>query len=141
MVFEDNVSILHDLFTDSGFETMNELCPLEQINERRNIIDCILIAKHMDYEIIYAEVKSNQEGIAADLARAHLTPCLVITRMEKRHILTIFDHDASKVIRARVPEGKNGIIKEIIHIIGGMGDNQWDVNEQVGKHLVIIDGL
>ncbi len=138
MVFEDNVSTLHDLLIRAGFETINELCPLEQVGERKNVIDCILIARLGNYEIIYAEVRSNQEGIAADLARAHLTPCLVITRMEGRHTLTIFDHDTSKVIHAHIPEEKIGMVKESFHIIGEMGHKQWDVNQQVRKHLRTI---
>lgn len=136
--FESNVSRLHDIFINAGLATLNEPYTLDHVEERKNVVDCALVALHGQYEIIYAEVRSNQEGIGADLARSHLTPCLIITRMDVRYVFTVLD-GKDKPYHARCPTDGEYVLKEIA---GAIADDesldQWSVGRKVEETMRVI---
>ncbi len=132
--FETDVSAMHDLFIGAGFETVNDPYTLDHVEERKNVIDCILVAKHGEYEVVYAEVRSNQESIAADLARSHLTPCLVITKMAGKYVFTVLDVN-DRPYHARIREDGESMLREFVGMIADIPKNKWEAGQKVGDML------
>ena len=134
MTFAEAVSHVHRLLYDAGFETLNELYPLGRVSERKKVIDCILAARRGEYEVIYAEVESNQEGIAGDLARSHLTPCLVITNIGGSYAFTVLDYDAPRNT-PRTSKGNRRRLEAIIDEIREASGDMWEANQHIARFI------
>ena len=138
MSFAENVSAMHDLFRCGGFGTMCKPYPLDQVREKKNVIDCICIASRNDYEVIYAEVKSNQESIAGDLIRSHLIPCLVITRMGQTFVYSVMNDEFGS-FHVRISEDRKNMLKTMLYDIGKkIGNDKWMTNKEVIRYLHTI---
>lgn len=131
MNFNDNVSYIQELFHKFEFDTVNELYPLDQIGKRNMVLDCIMLAKRGCFEVIYVEVKANSESIAGDLARSHLTPCLVITRINTVYVFTTINYRSFKPIHSKTNEGQETRLDELVEFIGEKNDDPWEMNSRL----------
>jgi len=131
MSFDDRVTHIQEVFHRSEFDTVNEPYPLDQVAHRKKVAGCVLLARRECFEVIYAEVESNPESISGDLARSHLTPCLVITRMGTAHVFTATDNDTLKPIHAKAAEGKEARLWELVKYVGSLTGDLWESNLQL----------
>lgn len=134
MTFKENVSHIHDMFYNAGFATLNEFYSLDRVAEKKKVIDCVLVAKRGEYEIIYAEVKSNQESIAGDLAKSHHIPCLVITQMNDMYAFTVLDYDSPRNTR-KTSMGNKARLNALIDEIRDMPDDMWEANQHITRFI------
>lgn len=134
--FATNVSILQDIFTEKGLETINDPYILDQVEEKKSVIDCVLVAKHGEYDIIYAEVKSNQQSISSALARSHFTPCLIVTKMDGKYSFTSLYEDKPYYVQIK----GNGLLmlKQVAERILKTPTDHWKTGQGVDNFLHTI---
>jgi len=135
MSFDDHVYHMQDLFYRSDFDTVNELYPLNRVTNRKKVFGCVLLARRDRFDVVYAEVESNPESIAGDLAKSHLTPCLVITRADADYVFTVMDYDTSKPVHAKAGRGEESRMRELVKYIGDIDGDSWGVNHELVRFI------
>ena len=94
MSFEDKLESLQRTLKLSGYELIREPVDISALVRDESVYDCEIIARKDFYNVLYMEARSNWRGIATDVAKKQLKPCLVITGYGKSHLIlsTIKDY-------------------------------------------------
>ena len=130
--FEEAIIELHEIFVNAGLETLNEPHTLDHVEKRGNVIDCVLVARNAGYDIIYAEVRSNRESIASDLAKSHITPCLVITKEAEKVTFTVLDQDRP---RHWAPDYWKEALKQLACEADDANHDLWAISSRISGSI------
>ncbi len=85
-----------------GFTAICKPFDISDLVRGDSVIDCEVIARRDQYDILYMHAESNWRSIATDVCKKHKTVCMVVTKYKKPYIvLTTLDDFLSKNPRPR----------------------------------------
>ena len=133
-MFSDSLSELSRLLGRAGYHTTRE--PIDISSISTNMIDCEVIARNDEYNILYMEAESNWRSIARSVAESQSAPCLVATKYENSVIMTTIQDKMTRnpkprhIVISQASE-KYGLSKFVKMIYTTEGDDFLSIDERV----------
>ena len=97
--FSDGLGVLSRHLRRAGYHTTREPIDISSISD--SMIDCEVIARNDEYNILYMEAESNWRGIARSVAESQPAPCLVATKYGNAIIMTTIRDKMTRSPRPR----------------------------------------
>lgn len=87
MNFEDSIESLQRELKYGGYKSIHDPFDISDLLKEESVIDCEIIARKDQYNILYMQVQSNWRGIATNVAQKNKTSCLVITKYKDQYFI------------------------------------------------------
>ena len=102
------------------------------------MIDCEIIARNDEYNILYMEAESNWRGIARSVAESQSAPCLVATKYDDSIIMTTIQDKMTRSSRPRhiviAPDSEKYGLSAFVRMIRSTQEDDFlSIDEQVQK--------
>ena len=132
--FSASLDTLSRRLRRAGYHITRE--PIDVGSISSNLIDCEIIARNDEYNILYMETESNWRGVARSVAESQSAPCLVVTKYGNSMIMTTIQDKMARNPRPRhvviSPNSeKYGLAKFVSMIHSTDGDDFLSIDERV----------
>ncbi len=134
-MFSDSLDVLSRHLGRAGYHTMREPIDIGAISSS-DMIDCEIIARNDEYNILYMETESNWRGTARSVAESQNAPCLVATKYDDSMIMTTIQDKMTRNPRPRhiviAPDSEKYGLPAFVRMIRATDeDNFLSIDERV----------
>ena len=120
----------------AGYHTLREPIDISAISSDDMMIDCEVIARNDQYQILYMETESNWRSIARSVAEKQDAPCLVVTKYDDSFIMTTVQDKMTRHPKTRhiviSPDSEKYSLSEFVRLIKSTPeDDHVSIDERV----------
>ena len=136
MTFSESLNVLSRHLGRAGYHTTREPVDISTISD--TMIDCEIIARNDEYNILYMETESNWRSVAHSVAKLQSAPCLVATKYENSIIMTTIYNVTRRNSKPRhiviSPDSEKYGLSEFVRMIRTtIEDDFLSIDERVQK--------
>lgn len=129
-MFEKNAAELRNYLFEMGLPVVHEIFPFKPTADCRLIIDCMVLSRISEFDIIYLETSDMKNSTSNSIASTNITPCLVIAKIGNEYRLTVIDYSMPNN-RSVAINGNIEHLKVLIdHLVKCTGDH-WEINSKM----------
>ena len=141
MTFSEGLAEIQRRFGRAGYHTVREPIDMESVGD--SILDCEVIARNDQYNILYMEAEANWKKMAKDVAEGQDWPCMVITRNGDFLIMTTIQdrmtrHPKTRHVVIQPDSEKYGLAEFVKRVRTGSEDDHVSIDERIQE---VFDGF